>query len=242
MIKPAFKCNEWKKYTYPSIINQFPDDYQNLTYVEACVGSGAVFLNKKPSVEEIINDIDPTIVAIWKCLRDRSKDFINQVCSSKVSEELFNTLKTKENTNNFDLGVSDYLIRKMSKNEAKQEFVKKITKPSKENLLSISSRLNNTIILKQNMVEIIQLWNNSNVFIYIDPPIMPGSRVKETDSLEIEMTTDDHVDYLHKIKDTKAKVLISSHPNNVYNKHLKSWKCTKIETADKKVECLWSNY
>lgn len=243
MIKPAFKCTEWKKYTYPIILNNFPQNYQELTYIEVCVGSGSLYLNKKPSTEEIINDIDPTIISIWKSLRDRGEEFIDAVCKYKASDDNFKELQQSINPDLLSNAIKEFLLRKMSKNEAKQEYAKKTTKIDKENLVSISDRLKDTIILKENILEIIKLWDSPNVFMYIDPPVLPAVRVQEHLGLDIEMSTEEHVDFMHRIKETKAKVLVSGYSSNLYNKHLKNWKVIKTgNVVDKKIECLWCNY
>lgn len=50
--------------TYQNIINNIPAHIH--TYIEACVGSGAIFRRLKPADTIILNDIDPSVMQVWK--------------------------------------------------------------------------------------------------------------------------------------------------------------------------------
>ena len=52
----------------PQIINYFPQNYQNLIWVEAFGGSGILTYMKKPSSIEVFNDLDEGVSAIFYCL------------------------------------------------------------------------------------------------------------------------------------------------------------------------------
>ncbi len=46
------------------IVKMFPKDYENMIYVEPFNGAGHVYFYKKPSIKEVINDVDSGVVAV----------------------------------------------------------------------------------------------------------------------------------------------------------------------------------
>jgi len=256
MIRPPFKCHGSKRYLYQWILDKLPGDFKELTFIEGCVGGGSIFTNKKPSREEIINDVDKKITSIWKTLRDQPQQFINQLSKIKYDEESF--LCSKEvlgkdisTLDTFQIAFHEFIIRRMSVNGLKKEYSSSTVDDYWDtiipHLLKVSERLQDTIILNQDIVEIIQLWNNPEVVFYIDPPDLPTIRSQPLETVSyVDMSTEGHVDFMHKIKDSKAKVMISGYSSNLYNKHLKTWKCHKqeipIDKKNKRIECLWCNF
>jgi hypothetical protein len=44
----------------------FPNNYENMSYVEAFVGGASIYFYKKPSIKEIINDKDSDVIELLK--------------------------------------------------------------------------------------------------------------------------------------------------------------------------------
>jgi DNA adenine methylase len=70
-VKPAFAYYGGKTRLAPLIAGLLPD---HRVYVEPFAGSAAVLFAKKPSVHEILNDLDGHVVHFYRMLRERPED------------------------------------------------------------------------------------------------------------------------------------------------------------------------
>ena len=91
MIKSPIKTNKDKtNQIIPIILENFPENYQNMKYIEPFIGNGSILLNKEKSIEEVSCDNDSNIINIWRSIRDENKNFI-EMCKFKKFpfEEIF---------------------------------------------------------------------------------------------------------------------------------------------------------
>ena len=86
-IRGPIKMHGGKFYLSQWIIDQFPETYETMTYVEPYAGAANVFFNKKRSVEECINDIHPGIYQILVALRDEPQEFIKRLRKLEYTKE-----------------------------------------------------------------------------------------------------------------------------------------------------------
>lgn len=83
------------------------------------------------------------------------------------------------------------------------------------------------------------------VLIYIDPPYPKESRRNQQDLYTHEMTTADHTRLLAVASCINANMVISSYPNELYNKTLKDWcaiEFTAMTRGGTATEKVWYNY
>lgn len=266
-LRPPVKTHGGKWYLRKHVIEHFPKDYQNLRYCEPCCGGATVFLNKEPSKEEIISDVDKGVISIFKALRDEPKEFIDRLKRIKYTEHTFQ-LAQKRSTNNFedyvDQAINEYVLRRMSRGGMKKAFAwserKRGGKPGDVNawetmlkqLPLLVERVKVVTVLNRRFQEIVKVFDEDDTFFYIDPPYLPITRAQGSqDIYDNEMTVEDHIDLLTFVRDSRSKVLISGYGSSLYNKYLKGWKSSKKEVAnhssqaktkERRFECLWWNY
>ena len=77
-MKTLLKYPGAKNRLAPWIVSHIP---QHKVYCEPFLGSGAVFLNKEPAYNEILNDIDDDIYNFFKIVREQSEEF-SRLCST----------------------------------------------------------------------------------------------------------------------------------------------------------------
>lgn len=265
-LRPPVKTHGGKWFLKQWVIEHFPKNYMDMTYFEPCCGGASVFLNKIPSEEEIINDLDKGVVSIFKALRDEPKEFIDRIKKIKYLEETFSEAVKRENDfeDYIDQAINEYILRRMSRGGLKKAFAwserLRGGKPGDVNawetmielLPDIAERVKNVVILNKHFKEVIKVWDCENVLIYLDPPYLPLTRAKGSEDLyDNEMSVEDHIDLLNCIKDAKSKVIISGYNSPLYNKYLKEWKTVKKEivnhssqqkTKERRFEVLWYNY
>jgi len=259
-IKPPIKTKGSKWPLRDLIISNFPENYEQMTYVEPFCSGAAILLNKNPSETEVICDIDDGIVAMFKGIRDEPKEFISRIKRTKYSERAFKIAFNKsqnEFEDYLDKAVNEYILRKMSRGGLKKVFAwsDKFSDDSEntweaitDSLQEISDRIKNTTMLCKSFVQVLKAWDESETFFYLDPPALRSIPIEDT-AEPLELSVEDHMNLIHLAKNSKAKVMISGYSCPLYNRSLKNWKCkkktlpaTQVKTKDRRIECVWFNY
>jgi DNA adenine methylase len=266
-LRPPIKTHGGKYYLAAWVIEHFPENYEEMVYVEPFCAGASVFLNKNPSQKEVISDIDSGVISVFKALRDEPKEFISRLKRTRYTERAFK-MAQKRAENGFDdyieEGVNEYIVRRMSRGGLKKAFAwsdrLRGGKPGDVNawetmlrkLPAISNRVKNAIVLCKDFTEIIKAWDEPNTLFYLDPPYLHSTRTEgSTELYEHEMTVEDHMNLLHLAKNARGKVIISGYSSPLYNRNLKNWKCRKknvanhssqSKTKERRVECIWFNF
>lgn len=262
-IRPSFKCHGGKFYLCQWVLENFPLGYENLTYIEPFSGAASVMMNKLPSQEECLNDLDSGIVAILRVLRDQCDEFIACLKKTKYTQKNFElAMSRKEFVNDLDYAVNEFVLRRMSRGGLKTAFAwserTRGGRPGDENawttmhkiLPVISERLQSVYILNRPASEVIKAFNISSTLLYVDPPYLPDTR-QSKEAYQFEMDADDHVTLSDQLKNFRGKVMVSGYPSILYNRLYKGWRCEKKKIANHasqqkqkpvKTEMLWMNY
>jgi DNA adenine methylase len=267
-LRPAFKIHGGKYYLASWVIDNFPEGYENLDYIEPFSGAASVLLNKSSTVSgatEVINDLHSGVVAIMKTLRDEPEAFIKKLKNTTYSERVFlrELARQKDKfATDFEFAVNEFIVRRMSRGGLKKAFAwsdrQRGGKPGDvnawetiiEQLPEIADRLKEVFIFNRPALQVISSFNAENVLCYCDPPYVPETRVSQ-DAYEMEMSTDDHIALATALKSFKGKVVLSGYPSTLYKRLYKDWRCVKKKVANHssqqkaksiKVECLWLNY
>jgi DNA adenine methylase len=266
-LRPPFKIHGGKHYLNKFVLEQFPKNYEEYSYIEPFCGATSVFLNKNKSLkEEVINDIDDGIVDIFRALRDCPKTFIKKIKRKKYSERVFtialNKEKSQEVESSFDNAINEFILRRMSRGGLKKNFSwsnrLRGGVPGDVNawltiidkLPEISERIQETYIFNKDYKEVIDAFNNKDSLVYCDPPYVSETRVSK-EAYKHEMTTDDHIDLANLLNRFKGKALISGYPSRLYNRLYSDWRCVRKKIVNHasqqkskkyQTECLWINY
>ena len=95
-------------------------------------------------------------------------------------------------------------------------------------------------------LEVIKRFDYGNVFIYLDPPYLIGTRSGSRKQYRHEMTDGEHEELLKVLVKLRAKVMVSGYESELYNDYLTGWtkKCFKscAEQGSPRVETVWMNY
>lgn len=266
--RPVFKCHGGKHYLSEFIISQFPKNYENMCYVEPCVGAGSVFLNKNRSKEECLNDLHPGIYQILVALRDEPQEFIRRLRKLEYTKETFEAhLGKKEFDDYLNHAINEFVLRRMSRGGLKKNFAWSTRtrggqpgdvnawKTILDELPDLSVELKSCFIMNEKALKIIDNFNDENTLLYVDPPYLQETRVSH-DAYEYDMTTDDHIKLADKLNGFKGKVILSGYASKLYKRLYPSEKGAKwrterkmianhssqIKSKDYKIEVLWMNY
>lgn len=244
------------------IIGQFPDNYEDMVYLEPYFGSGSIFFNKKPSLIETINDLDGEIVNFFTQLRENPEELIRLICLTPWSREEYDN-SFEKNEDKLEQArrtivkscVSRGACRLVYHNGVK--FDKKYNghrtcfidilpdqiRFAAERLLH--SKTGPVQIECKDAISLIEEYNREDVLMYLDPPYMREARNKNK-IYKKEYYKKDHEKLIEVINAIKAKIIISGYESDVYNSGLNGWHKDTISSRDEanniKNEVIWRNY
>ncbi|MCM1427110.1 MAG: DNA adenine methylase [Eubacterium sp.] len=232
------------------------------SYVEPYFGSGALLFSKQPSDIETVNDLDSNVTNLFKCIQQDSERLARLVMTTPFSRE--------EYDKQFSADGSEYASRYQQAagflircwmghgfriNGGKVGWKNDVVGRERayalwnwyrlpEWIIEIAERLRMVQIENRPALEVIQRFNYSNVFQYIDPPYLLETRTRK--QYKHEMTDAEHEQLLKTILQSRSKIMISGYYSEMYDKHLKDWNQVRFtsyaEGGKPRVEVLWMNY
>jgi len=227
-------------------------------YLEPFFGSGAVFFNKAPARIETLNDLDRNVVNYFKIIRERPGELASQLEMTPYSrDEYYRACENCPEDSDVErarkfavrcwmgFGCSNlYRNGFRSSQQSKSPHITKEWRNLPERLFESSERILNAQIENLPAVEVIKRYNTSDVFMYVDPPYLHGTRKNYLYRYEMEDT--EHVDLLKLLLRHPGKILLSGYDNDLYNDMLSGWhkvhKKTQAEAGIPRIETLWMNY
>jgi len=163
-----------KKTKSAEIIREFED---HKIYVEAFLGSGAIFFEKDNSSLSVLNDLDPSIYNIFEGTKNNSQRFDEKEWSWIPDRHKWDLFRKNIEQNSFTdplekIYQSLYFIRH-SWSGLGQSFTPsrwKNNETYKIKLGDYKEKLTNTIILKKDYKEVIAEFDSKETLFYLDPP------------------------------------------------------------------------
>lgn len=247
--RPVIKITNDKWSLKDWIISNFPEGYEEMTYVEPYGGTVDLLFTKKKSKFEIINDQNLEIINIYRAIRDESAELIKRINSLKCTPESFDKVIKKQQFEDYlDQATNDLILRKLSKGGLKQKFQKPSNleswKSSVKSLAEYSTRIKDVYITNKQALDIIHAFNTKDSLIYCDPPYLHENKVSKS-VYSSEMTPECHMKLYHVLQDFKGKVILSGCTSPLYNRLYKNWNIEKKridKDKSKQTEIIWKNF
>ena len=242
MIKPPIKYASNKFSICSWILEKFPEQYEQMRYIEPFIGNGSILLNKIKSQEEVVADLDQQIIDIWRVIRDENKNMKAKLTKLAYTEKYFELVKNKKTESDYFKDVIvEFVLRKMSKNGLKQNFeqierkkISKFWKETCENISNVQERIKDVYFVSRKPIEIIKSFNSQNTLCFCCPPPMSEDNQ--------QMTTDDYVNITDAIKSFRGKVVFCGNNCTFYKRIFTDWKVIKNKNNTKKNELIWINF
>lgn len=224
-------------------------------YLEPYFGSGAVFFNKQPSKNETINDINNSVVNLFRIIRDRPDEIARLIALTPWARSEYNASSQK-----FGSDIEDarrFMVRCWqahgsclssktgwrSRIQAKGGNYCDTWLKVPDRILTIVQRLKECQIENMNAVDLIRRYRLPNVLIYADPPYVLSTRSGKM--YANEMSEADHVELLDALEQHPGQVLLSGYSSTLYDCRLRHWTRKSIHTRAEKgklrQEVLWLN-
>jgi DNA adenine methylase len=159
-------------------LDKFVDIRNYNSYHEPFIGGGAVYFHLSPK-DAIISDINNELIETYKAIRSNPEEVINHIKSFKKSKEYYYFIRNQRFTNEFKEAARFIYLNQMSFNglyrvNSNGEYnvpygYRNNYQFDFENVLKVSSQLQNTQIIHQDFKDSIKKISN-NDFVFLDPP------------------------------------------------------------------------
>lgn len=231
------------------------------SYVEPYFGSGAVLFSKAPSAIETVNDLDGEVVNLFQCIQQDSERLARLVMTTPYSREVYDRQFGPDNSyaSRFQRAAG-FLVRCWQGHGFRTNGYKvgwRNDVHGRESMyalwnwyrlpgwiIEVAERLRKVQIECCPALEVIQRFNYPNVFMYIDPPYLLGTRRGK--QYRHEMSDADHEELLQAILQSRAKIMISGYESGMYNGYLQEWHkeyfASCAEGGKPRQETVWMNY
>lgn len=254
-MKSILKYPGAKNRIAPWICEYIPE---HKVYVEPYFGSGGVFFNKMPCRIETINDLDKNVVNYFYVIREFPEELAEKLRNTPYArDEYYKACVADREDSDIErarkfavrcwqgFGCSNlYRNGFRSSQQSSSPHATNEWRGIPERLKFAHERLRNAQIENLPAAEIIKRYDTADVFMYIDPPYLHGTRKNYL--YRHEMKSEEHEELLRLLVKHPGKILLSGYENEMYNDMLRDWKKfskrTQAEAGIARTETLWMNY
>lgn len=235
------------------IINQFP---RHDVYVEPFFGSGAVFFTKNPSGTETINDVDNSVVNLFRVVRDSADDLAKAIemtpysraeyrsCYENKGDEVEQARRFLVRTWQAFGGKTYSAAASWAHDRTNTVFRPKYWCKLPERILNTVERLKMAQVENMDALELIGMYNRPGTLLYVDPPYLKSTRTQLHYECEFAKP-EQHKALLELCRRHKGYCIISSYENDLYNDMLDGWEKRSMRTqtncAGTAVETIYLN-
>jgi DNA adenine methylase len=259
-MKSPVKYFGGKSFMTDIILNNFPKEYK--IYVEGFGGGGSILFAKEPTSLEIYNDLGKNVYSLFKVISDkekfnRLKERLDLVFYSadlraeykaflkdpsiSLEDRAFYFFYVNRSSFNGVGGLSRTMLVRRNTSKSVSDFLSAI-----DRLPEVHARLSHIIVENTNALNLLDKYNQDNVFFYLDPPYVKSTR-KSGQNYEVEMEDSEHLELIKKVIASNAKILISGYNCEIYDELNCNKNWTRVDfqspnSGSEAVESLWRNY
>lgn len=248
-LRPLIKLNGEKYSIREWILDEFPENYHDYTYIEPFGGAANILFCKDKSKTEIINDQSAEITNILRALRDEPDEVVKRLNGFKTLQEHFVKAEKRKSFEDYlDHAVNDLFLRKITKNGNKKQFLKPSNALSwKNNIKSLkeyAARMHGVYVFSKPALEIISAFNFEDTLLFCDPPYLTDNKLSKV-VYSSEMPPEDHIELSRVLNDFNGKVMLMGVMSPLYKRLYKNWNISKkrIDNGkEKRTEIIWKNF
>ncbi len=254
--RPVLRWHGGKWLLAPWIISHFP---KHQAYVEPFGGAASVLIRKERSYAEIYNDLDHTVVNLFRVLRsDRASELVEALrltpfsrvefmdayqqadCPVEAARRLIirSFMGFGSNGHNRSTG-----FRANSNRSGTTPAHDWVNYP--DALQIIVKRLAGVTVESKDAKAVMAQHDAEMTLHYVDPPYVFATRADAGADYAHELTDEDHAELLTFLRGLRGMVILSGYPSDLYDQVLADWKRVEREAladgASKRTEVLWIN-
>lgn len=233
-------------------------------YVSGFGGSGSDITCKKPSFQEIYNDLNENLVNFFRVLNDREQygRLLSLVAGSPLSRGIHTDCQRIVRHGHkdpvmraFAVFYSSFLCFSGMDAAARKSIAISSTAPvparwrtADQHLWAVRKRFRAVFLENKGWQDIITKFDGPDTVFYLDPPYEHSTRTTTKEYL-YEMSTDGHEELLVRLRTVTGFVVMSGYDCPLYQHYLSKWRrrdiqviCAASSLRAPRVETVWMNY
>ncbi len=224
-LNPPLSWHGGKSRFTSNILALFPEHH---TYCEVFGGSAAVLLAKEPSKVEIFNDVDDSLVNLFRVIRDPDLcDRLQKACQGTLYARSEFKLAQEPTFDPVERARRFLVRQRMSRSGLGERFSYSVVDSRRgmasvvrrwqavvERLSLLHQRLRTVQIEQADWREILDRYDGDGTLFYLDPPYVPETRIGG--HYPNEMTRSDHDELIQRILCVKGMVVLSGYAHPSY--------------------------
>ncbi len=257
--RPVLRYHGGKWRIAPWIISHFPD---HRVYVEPYGGAASVLMRKPRSWAEIYNDLDEQIVNVFRVIRDKPAELCELVRNTPYSRVEFeqsyephpNAIEQARRTitraffGHGTASMAGHSTGFRAKSHSQHTGGAREWTNYPDQIRLFAERIRGVIVEHKDAAILIDDHDRPDTLFYVDPPYLPelrhpGNPHCRKGEYRHEMTREDHVSLLRRLREAEGKVIISGYPSDLYDEILHDWRREKrmaqADRAQPRTEVLW---
>ncbi len=265
LTRPALRYMGGKWRLAPWIIHHFPP---HRVYLEPFGGAASVLLQKQRSYAEIYNDLDGSIVNVFRVLQNavHGAELVRRLEVTPFARAEFEL--SYELSNDPIENARRTIVRSFMGHGATAIALRRKTGFRADSnrsgstsahdwarlppaLALITERFGGVVIENRPAMSLIDRFDSADTLHYLDPPYMHHSRSRKRVKGELEhayaheMSDGEHEEMLARIVGLEGMVVLSGYRSDLYDRKLSGWyrveKAVLADGARRRVEVLWLN-
>jgi len=256
--RPITRWHGGKWHLAPWIISSMPP---HRVYTESFGGGASVLMRKPPAEVEVLNDVDPLAVDLYRVLADdeMSRDLAFRCWFTPYRRSVFRDLPwyaTDADPVRRAMGVVARGSMAFSSStrsgyrDPRQRDDRSTTPAAdwysyRQSVPGFHRRLRNVEILCEPAIEVMRRYDGLDTLHYVDPPYLHATRSDATHAYAHEMTDADHLALLDHLSSLDGMVILSGYPSPLYDDTLAGWSRLTRRSLDNgaqwRTEALWLN-
>ena len=254
--RPVLRWHGGKWLLAPWILSHFPT---HQVYVEPFGGAASVLMRKERSYAEIYNDLDQSVVGLFRVLRsERAGELIEALRLTPFARTEF--AEAYQEADDAVESARRLIIRsfmgfgsnghnKLTGFRANSN--RSGTTPSHDwvnypdSLAAVVERLKGVTIENKDAMAVMAQHDGVRTLHYVDPPYVFSTRSDASADYAHELTDERHVELLEFLRDLSGMVILSGYPGAIYDDALSDWHRVErnalADGARPRTEVLWIN-
>lgn len=254
--RPVLRWHGGKWLLAPWILSYFPT---HQVYVEPFGGAASVLMRKERSYAEIYNDLDQSVVGLFRVLRsERAGELIEALRLTPFARTEF--AEAYQEADDAVESARRLIIRsfmgfgsnghnKLTGFRANSN--RSGTTPSHDwvnypdSLAAVVERLKGVTIENKDAMAVMAQHDGERTLHYVDPPYVFSTRSDASADYAHELTDEQHVDLLEFLRSLSGMVILSGYPEAIYDNALPDWQRVErnalADGARARTEVLWIN-
>ncbi len=247
----------------PRIVRCLPE---HRGYVEPYAGSLSVLLAKRPSVFEVVNDLDRDLMTFWRVLREQPDD-LARVCSLTPHSRAEYNACWPLPADVTDLERARLVWVKLSQGRGgalrstgwryhenpngRASSMPRTLHGYVRRILDVAERIREVTLECLPAIEVIERYGRDpDTLLYVDPPYLFDTRSR-TGIYRHEMgDAESHAELLDALAGCRSAVVVSGYAHPLYDDALAGWARTELKAGtgqnaavgwQDRTEVLWSN-